>query len=38
VSYGGSSLLIVFAMLAVVLRIDAENSAAAVAPRQGGRS
>lgn len=37
VSYGGSSLVIVFIMLGVLLRIDAENSAAAPAPR-GGRA
>ena len=39
VSYGGSSLLIVFVMLGVLLRIDAENTMAesSPAPRQGGR-
>ncbi|MGH8492390.1 MAG: putative lipid II flippase FtsW [Moraxellaceae bacterium] len=38
ISYGGSSLLIVFLMLGVLLRIDTENSAApAAAKPQGGR-
>lgn len=39
VSYGGSSLLAVFLMLGVLLRIDAENQAPATASRmQGGRA
>lgn len=37
VSYGGSSLVVVFIMLGVLLRIDSENSAAVPAPR-GGRA
>jgi cell division protein FtsW len=37
VSYGGSSLVIVFVMLGVLLRIDSENSGAALAAR-GGRA
>lgn len=37
VSYGGSSLLAVFAMLGVVLRIDTENKQPALAPAKGGR-
>lgn len=38
VSYGGSSLLMVFLMLGVLLRIDTENTAApATAKAQGGR-
>jgi len=42
VSYGGSSLVIVFIMLGVLLRIDSENSAAApaarTAPAKGGHA
>ncbi|MFZ5560638.1 MAG: putative lipid II flippase FtsW [Pseudomonadota bacterium] len=42
VSYGGSSLVIVFIMLGVLLRIDSENSAAAPAaravPAKGGHA
>ncbi|HEX6590815.1 MAG TPA: putative lipid II flippase FtsW [Moraxellaceae bacterium] len=40
VSYGGTSLLIVFLMLGVLLRIDSENTAAPAkaAPARGGRS
>lgn len=39
VSYGGSSLLVVFLMLGVLLRIDTENTAAPVTAKvQGGRT
>ena len=38
VSYGGSSLVVVFVMLGVVLRIDAENAQPAVQPGRGVKS
>lgn len=39
VSYGGSSLVVVFAMLGVLLRIDSENNGAApMAAARGGRA
>lgn len=39
VSYGGSSLVVVFAMLGVLLRIDAENNGRAAVPAaKGGRA
>jgi cell division protein FtsW len=37
VSYGGSSLIVVMGMLAIVLRIDRENTADAVASEKRGR-